>query len=60
MSNQKNEIGLSFKITPRLKGRLDEECTKEGRSQAEMSKILLAEALVLRDAQANSTRSKYL
>lgn len=39
-----------------MKAKLDQECEIEHRSQADMAKLLLAEALGFREAKRNTSR----
>ena len=57
---QKQEIAVSLKISNALKARLDQECQREHRGQAEMIKVLLAEALVVRDSQVKHSINQYI
>lgn len=56
MPKQKQEIALSFKVSHALKAKLDQECENESRSQADMAKILIAEALGSRESKRNIHR----
>lgn len=53
MPKQKQEHPLSFKVSSAMITRIDEEREAESRSQAEMTKILIAEALSIREAKRN-------
>lgn len=54
MPKQKQEVPLSFKVSNSMKARIDEECEAESRAVADMAKILLAEALLIREAKRNT------
>lgn len=56
MPKLKQEIALSFKVSNAMKAKLDQECEIEHRSQADMAKLLLAEALGFREAKRNTSR----
>lgn len=56
MSKLKQEIALSFKISHALKARLDQECDKDARSISDMAKILIAEAILIRESKHNITK----
>lgn len=51
---------MSFKISDPMKQRILEECAKEHRSEVDLGRILMAEALVLRDAQEKGNTKKYV
>jgi hypothetical protein len=53
MNRPKQEISLSFKISSSMKTKIDQECELENRSQAEMTKILIAESLLNRESKRN-------
>ena len=53
MSKQKQEVGLSFKISQAMSGRIAEECEQESRAISDMAKVLIAEALMFREAKRN-------
>jgi len=53
MPKQKQENPLSFKVSNAIIARIDEERDIESRSQADMAKVLIAEALMYRDAKRN-------
>lgn len=56
MPKQKQEVALSFKISHALKAALDRECELQNRSNADMAKILLAEALGYLEAKRNTSK----
>ncbi len=61
MPKQKQENALSFKTSNSMDTRIEFYCTQDnGRAKADMAKILIAEALVARDAQENNNTQKYL
>lgn len=51
MPKQKQENPLSFKVSNAMISLIEKECEIESRSQSEMAKILIAEALCYRDAK---------
>lgn len=51
---------MSFKISDPMKARILKECAKEHRSEVDLARILMAEALVIRDAQQEGNTQKYL
>lgn len=53
MTKQKQEHPLSFKVSSTLISKIDGECEIESRSQTDMSKILIAEAISYREAKRN-------
>lgn len=53
MAKQKQEIPLSFKISNSLAAAIEEERGLEIRSQSDMAKILIAEAVLVRKAKRN-------
>lgn len=58
---QKQEVPLSFKISNAMDARLEQECSRDnGRDKSAMAKILIDEALSIRDALDKSNRRKYL
>jgi hypothetical protein len=56
MTKQKQEYSLSFKVSAAMKAKIDQECETENRSQADMTKLLIAEALCFRDAKSNTRK----
>lgn len=61
MPKQKQENALSFKTSNAMDSRIEYYCTRDkGRAKADMAKILIAEALVARDAMENDSIQKYL
>lgn len=53
MPKAKQENALSFKISSSMIARIKEECDIESRSQSDMAKLLLAEALMSREGKRN-------
>ena len=53
MPKQKQEHPLSFKVSSSMIAKIDHERETESRSQTDMAKILLAEALSIREAKRN-------
>lgn len=53
MPKQKQEVALSFKVSNAMSARIDAECEIESRSISDMAKILIAEALMNREAKRN-------
>lgn len=53
MARNKQEIPLSFKVSDAMSAAITRECEIESRSISEMTKILLAEALVTRESKRN-------
>lgn len=53
MPKQKQEHPLSFKVSSAMISRIETECETESRSQSDMAKILIAEALMFREAKRN-------
>lgn len=53
MPKQKQEHPLSFKISSNMIAKIDQERELENRSQSDMAKILIAEALCCREAKRN-------
>ncbi len=61
MATQKQLHAISFKVSSAMKARLEEECAKDNdRSQADMAKILMNEALLVRDALGKGNTKNYL
>lgn len=61
MAKQKQENALSFKTSNPMDARIEFYCAQDkGRPKADMAKILIAEALVARDALENNSTQKYL
>lgn len=58
--NQKKTCPISHKVSNAMHSRIEEEAAKDHRSIADMSTVLLAEALVIRDAQQKGNTGKYL
>lgn len=56
MSKLKQEHPLSFKVSSAMIARIDQERENESRSQTDMTKILIAEALAYREAKHNIKR----
>jgi hypothetical protein len=53
MPKQKQENSLSFKVSNSMIGKIEQEQVLENRSQSDMAKILIAEALCIREAKRN-------
>jgi hypothetical protein len=53
MPKLKQEHPLSFKVSSALIAKIDQERELESRSQSDMAKILIAEALSFREAKRN-------
>lgn len=53
MPKQKQEHPLSFKVSNTMISKIETECELESRSQSDMSKILIGEALMIREAKRN-------
>lgn len=56
MSKSKQEVPLSFKVSHALKAALDKECEFQNRSNSDMAKILLAEALGYLEVKRNTNK----
>lgn len=61
MSKQKQENALSFKISNAMKSKLEQECSADNdRALCDMAKILIDEALRIRDALRKNNTKTYL
>ena len=56
MPKLKQEVALSFKVSTALKAALYKECEIQNRSNADMAKILMAEALGYLEAKRNTNK----
>lgn len=56
MPKNKQEHPLSFKVSSAMISRIEQEQQIESRSQSDMAKILIAEAILIREANRNISK----